>query len=105
MNSRSLAWFLTFVMIEFNDKRWIENFRMTKFIFVQLCFKLAPLVQKKNISFRLVIPVITRVACTLYKLAHGSSYITCSEKFSIGISIGSEVIQDILLAINIVFKA
>lgn len=41
-------------------------------------------VEKKNMKYRLVVPVVIRVVDALFKLSHGANLIVCSEMFIIG---------------------
>ena len=70
---RSITWFSQFVVYEFDDTRWIQNFRMPKG--VVLCFAsiLNPHIEKKETSYPRAVPVLVRVCCTLYKLVQGAS--------------------------------
>jgi len=64
---RSTTWFSRFLLEQYNDSRWMSMFRMTKAILDNL---LAPIVEEKNTKYRLAIPILIRVACTLFKLTH-----------------------------------
>jgi hypothetical protein len=45
-----------------------------------------------------------RVCVTLYKLAHGANFLSCSELFAIGQAIVGRSIQEVVCSINIAFK-
>lgn len=56
--------------------------------------------EKEKTRYRLAIPVLIRVACTLFKLAHGANMTVCSEMFAIGRSTVSMVLREVVNAIN-----
>ena len=101
---RSTTWFSRFVVEEYDDARWSSLFRMTKSSVFELSNQLRPLIQKQNTKYRLAIPVVVRVACTLLKLAHATNTRLCSELFAIGMSTVSNVIHDTCRAINIALR-
>jgi len=101
---RSTTWFSRFLLEQYDDSRWLSMFRMTKSIVFSLANLLAPIVQKKNTKYRLAIPVLIRVACTLFKLTHGSNLTVCSEMFVIGRSIVCEILREVIHAINDTLK-
>lgn len=59
-----------------------------------------PHVQRDNTRYRLAIPVLIRVACTLFKLAHDANLTVCSEMFATGRSTVSLVLRKVVHAIN-----
>jgi len=97
---RSTTWFSHFLLEEYDNTRWILMFRMPKNYVFALAELLKPAVQKKNTKYRLAIPVLIRVACTLFKLSHGSNLIVCSEMFAVGRSTVCKMMQDVVHAIN-----
>lgn len=97
---RSTSWFSRFVLQEYDDNRWLENFRLSKSAVFSLTNLLCPHIEKANTHYRLAIPPIVRVACTLFKLCQGASLLLCSEFFAIGTSTASGIIRDVVKAIN-----
>ena len=97
---RSTTWFSRFLLSEYDDRRWIQMFRMTKHAVFALADLLAPHVQKKDTKYRLAILVVVRVACCLFKLTHGASLFICSELFAVGKSTVSSMLRDVVHAIN-----
>lgn len=75
-------------------------FRMTKPSVFALAGVLRPHVEKQDTKFRLAIPVLIRVACTLFKLTHAANFTVCSKMFVIGRSTVSKVIREVVHAIN-----
>jgi hypothetical protein len=61
---------------------------------------LKPHVQKQDIKFRLGIPMLVRVAVTLFKLTHGASLFVMSEMFAVGRSTYSSILRQTVWAIN-----
>lgn len=102
---RSTAWFSRFLLDQYDDDRWITMFRMTKPAVFHLAALLKPRVQKKDTKYRLSIPVLVRLACTLFKLTHGASLFICSEMFAIGRSTVSLVLRDVVEAINVSLRS
>jgi hypothetical protein len=102
---RSTAWFSHFLLHEYDDRRWVQNFRFTKDAVFQMSAVLAPLCARKDTKYRRAVPMRVRVACTLYKLAHGASFLQCSESFAIGKSTVSGIVRDIVHAVNIQFRS
>ena len=101
---RSTTWFTKFLLEEYDDDRWINLFRMTKRSVFHLANILAPSISKKNTRYRLAVPVLVRVACTLFKLSHGASLLLCSEVFAVGRSTMSMILRDVVWAINVVLR-
>lgn len=97
---RSTSWFSRFVLQEYDDNRWLENFRMTKSSVFSLTTLLRPHIEKQNTFYRMAIPPIVRVACTLFKLCQGASLLLCYEFFAIEVSTASGIIRDVVKAIN-----
>ena len=102
---RSTAWFSRFLLDQYDDERWVTMFRMTKPAVHSLATLLTPRVQKKNTKYRLSIPVLVRVACTLFKLTHGASLFICSEMFAIGRSTVCLVLREVVEAINVTLRS
>jgi hypothetical protein len=80
------------------------NFRMTKRAVFTLAEILKPHVQKHDTRYRLAIPVIIRVACTLFKLAQGASLLICLEMFVVGTNTVSKMLRETVHAINDVLR-
>ena len=87
-------------MAEYDDKRWLEMFRMTKGLVFALSDLLAPHVCRKDTKYRVAIPVLIRIACTLFKLTHRAFLFICSEMFAIGKSTVCSILRDVVHAVN-----
>jgi hypothetical protein len=74
-------------MTQYDDKRWIEHFEVSRSFVRQLIEKLKHIMEKKDTKYKCIILVSIRVACSLYKLVHALKYLQCSELFAIGKSI------------------
>jgi hypothetical protein len=48
----------------------------------------------------MAVPVLVRVACTLFKLIHGASLFICSEMFAVGRSTVSLILREVVCVIN-----
>jgi hypothetical protein len=97
---RSTTWFSRFLLEQYDDHRWIQMFRMSKRSIMALSDLLKPHVQRHDTRYRIAIPVLIRVACTLFKLAHAASLLICSEMFAIGRSTVSILLREVVNAIN-----
>lgn len=75
-------------------------FRMTKASVFTLSDLLRPHVARQDTTYRVAIPVLIYVVCTLFKLTHGASLLVCSEMFAIGKSTISMVLREVVNAIN-----
>jgi hypothetical protein len=54
--------------------------------------------ENKKIQYMCAISIGIRVACSLYKLAHGTEYFQCSEMFAIGKSIMNSFMSSMLFS-------
>jgi hypothetical protein len=97
---RSTTWFSRFVVEEFEDDRWIQCFQTTKRAVFSLAEMLRPQIQRRDTRYRLAIPVLVRVCCTLFKLAQGCSIFICFEFFAVGKTTVSQMLRDTVYAIN-----
>ena len=103
--SRSTAWFSHFLLHEYDDQRWVANFRFTKAAIFQMASVLAPHCQRQDTRYQKAIPMRVKIACVLYKLVQGASLLMCSELFAVGQSIVSMYLRDVVYAINLEFRA
>lgn len=101
---RSTTWFSRFLVEEYDDARWVEMFRLTKQAVFTLANLLSPAIRKKDTKYRLAIPVLVRLACSLFKLSHGASFLICSEMFAVGRSTVSVMLRDVVQAINVAMR-
>lgn len=83
VKTRSCEWWDRIVMASFNDRDWIENFRMQKSTFMYLCNLLRPHIQKQDTIMRCAITVEKRIAVTLWRLATNVEYRTIGHLFGI----------------------
>ena len=65
---RSTVWFSHFLFHEYDDRRWVQNFRFTKDAVFQMSAVLAPLCTRKDTKYRRALPMRVCVACTLLVL-------------------------------------
>jgi hypothetical protein len=66
----------------------------------QLTKKLKHKMEKTNTTYKCVVLVSIRVACSLYKLAHATKYLQCSELFTIGKSTFHLVLHEFIHAMK-----
>jgi hypothetical protein len=97
---RSTTWFSRFVLEEFQEDRWVQCFRMTKRAVFSLAEMLRPEIQRRDTRYRLAIPALVRVCCTLFKLAQGCSIFICYEFFAVGKSFVSKMLRDTVCVVN-----
>ena len=83
-----------------DETTWQKNFRMTKTSFLKLCDILQPALTRQNTRCRRPLPVKTRVAICLWRLATNLEYRSISHLFGVGISTTSVVTQQVVNAIN-----
>jgi hypothetical protein len=102
---RSTCWFSRFVLTEFDDTRWLENFRMTKSSLISLSNLLRPHIERMNTNYRTAISPIARVACAFFKLTQGASLLIVSEFFAIGKSTAFGMIRDVVKSVNIEMRS
>jgi len=77
---------------------------MTKACVFEFADLLEPYVKKKHTKYRVAIPVLIRVAVTLFKLAHSANFTTCNEVFAIGHSTVCKILREVVHAINDTLK-
>lgn len=92
-------------MHKYDDARWVQMFRFTKRSMFSLAQLLSPSIQKQNTKYCMAVPVIVRLACTLFKLSHGATLLICSELFAVGRSTVSIMLHDVVHAINDLLRA
>jgi hypothetical protein len=101
---RSTAWFSQFLLHEYSDDRWVQNFRFTKSAVFRLAAVLAPYCERQDTWYRKAVLVRVRVALALYKLVQGASLLIYSEQFAIGISTLYGTLRDVVQAMNSHFR-
>jgi hypothetical protein len=68
-----------FLLNEYEDDRWVENFKMLKSMFFHITNELKPTLMKKNTKYINAIPMEICVSCVIYKLVHGFNFLIYSE--------------------------
>ncbi|XP_065430477.1 uncharacterized protein LOC101941125 [Chrysemys picta bellii] len=90
----STDWWDSLVLQVWDDSQWLQNFRMHKGTFMELCDLLSPALNCQNTRMRAALTVEKRVAITLWKLATPDSYRSVGNQFGVGKStVGAAVIQ------------
>ncbi len=64
-----------FFMIQYDNQKWVEHFKVTRKVVVQIIKKLKPSIQRKDTKYRFAIPIGMRVECFFYKFTHGVDYL------------------------------
>jgi hypothetical protein len=75
VKARSTTWYSNFLMTQYDNKRWVEHFQITKEIVLQLIEKFNPLIKKKDTKYINAIHVGIKVVNSLDKLSHGVEYL------------------------------
>jgi hypothetical protein len=91
-------------MNQYNDPRWVKHFKVTKELVFQLTMKMKHLIEKQNTHYKCAILIGIQIACSFYKLVHGTKYFQCNELFAINKSTIHLVLQEFVCAINMIFK-
>ena len=96
---RSSTWWDKIVNETFEDKDWVENFRMRKETFNYLCHQLRPSIKRKTTIMRSPIPVEKRVAITLWRLATNSGYRTIGHLFGVARNTVCNIVNEVCKSI------
>ncbi|KAJ7332350.1 hypothetical protein JRQ81_014530 [Phrynocephalus forsythii] len=94
------AWFHDAVLQYWDDRQWIENFRMTRQTLFEITDVLRPYLMRRDTVMRSAIPVEERVAIGVYFLASRSCYRTIAHIFQKGTSTIASVMVEVCLAIE-----
>jgi hypothetical protein len=100
VKARSTTWYSNFLMKQYDNKRWVEHFQITKEIVLQLIEKFNPLIKKRDTTYINAIHVGIKVVNSLYKLSHGVEYLQCNELFAIRKSLVNMVLYEFVLLTN-----
>ncbi|CAM4719089.1 unnamed protein product [Lepidochelys kempii] len=80
--------------IIWDDSQRLQNFRMRKGTFMELCDLLSPALKRMNTKMRAALTVEKQVAIALWKLATPDSYRSVGNQFGVGKStVGAAVMQ------------
>ncbi|KAJ7320634.1 hypothetical protein JRQ81_020145 [Phrynocephalus forsythii] len=93
-------WFHDAVLQYWDDRQWIENFRMTRQTLFEIADVLRPYLMQRDTVMRSAIPVEERVAIRVYFLASRSCYRTIAHVFQKGTSTIASVMVEVCLAIE-----
>ncbi|XP_053896290.1 uncharacterized protein LOC128843456 isoform X1 [Malaclemys terrapin pileata] len=90
----STDWWDRIVLQVWDDSQWLQNFRMRKVTFMELCDLLSPALKRQNTKMRAALTVEKRVVIALWKLAMPDSYRSVRNQFGVGKStVGAAVMQ------------
>jgi len=96
---RPQYWFENLLNSNALNMWWKENFLVTRETFHFICTAVAPVIQRKDTILRAAIPVETRTAIGLWRLATGDSYRSCGLMFGIAKSTAIGVCKDFIHAL------
>lgn len=97
---RSTEWWDRTVLETWDDRQWLQNFRMRKATFLELCASLAPALQRQKTRMRVPLSVEKRVAIALWKLATSVCYRDVGNQFGVGRSTAGSVVLEVCRAIQ-----
>ncbi|CAM5150405.1 unnamed protein product [Natator depressus] len=90
----STDWWDRIVLQVWDDSQWLQNFRMRKGTFMELCDLLSPALKCMNLKMRAALTVGKQVAIALWKLAMPNSYRSVGNQFGVGKStVGAALMQ------------
>ncbi|XP_053218796.1 uncharacterized protein LOC128400548 isoform X2 [Podarcis raffonei] len=97
---RSTEWWDHTVLQTWDDSQWLQNFRMRKATFLELCARLSPALQRQKTRMRVPLSVEKRVAIALWKLATSVCYRDVGNQFGVGRSTAGSVVLEVCRAIQ-----
>lgn len=96
---RPQYWFETLLHSDVFNMWWKENFRVSRETFQFICTAIGPVIQRQDTILRAAIPVETRAAIGLWRLATGDIYRSCGLMFGIAKSTAIGVCRDFAQAL------
>uniref|UniRef100_A0A8C8RP66 DDE Tnp4 domain-containing protein n=1 Tax=Pelusios castaneus TaxID=367368 RepID=A0A8C8RP66_9SAUR len=96
----STEWWDRIVMQLWDDEQWVQNFRMRKATFLELCSELAPALRRKDTNMRSSLTVEKRVAIALWKMVTPDCYRSVANQFGVGRSTVGVALTQVCTAIN-----
>ncbi|XP_008104054.1 uncharacterized protein LOC103278110 [Anolis carolinensis] len=98
-------WWERVVLETWDPDQWLQNFRMTKDTFLELCEALRPELHRQTTTMRAPLSVEKRTGIALWKLATTECYRAVADRFGVGRSTVGEVFIEVCLAIEkLLFK-
>ncbi|CAM4672127.1 unnamed protein product [Lepidochelys kempii] len=88
------------IMQVWDDKQWLQNFRMRKATFIRLCEALAPTPRHKDTRLRTALTVEKQVGIAIWKLATPDGYRLVANQFGVRKSTVGIVLTQVCRAIN-----
>ncbi|CAM5114285.1 unnamed protein product [Eretmochelys imbricata] len=83
-----------------DDKQWLQNFRMHKVTFLKLCAELAPTLQRRDSKIGAALTVEKQVVIAVRKLAMPDCYQSVENQFGVGKSTLGVVVMQVCRAFN-----
>ncbi|KAJ7320354.1 hypothetical protein JRQ81_019865 [Phrynocephalus forsythii] len=93
-------WFHDTVLQLWDDRQWLENFRMTRRTLFEVADKLRPYLMRRDTVMRSAVPVEERMAIGVYFLASRSCYRTIALVFQKGSSTVASIVIEVCLAME-----
>ncbi|KAJ7303168.1 hypothetical protein JRQ81_012101 [Phrynocephalus forsythii] len=93
-------WFHNVVLKLWDERLWLENFRMSRQTLFEIADELRPYLLRQDTVMRSAIPVEERIAIGVYYLSHKSCYRKLADIFSKGISSIASVVIEFCLAME-----
>uniref|UniRef100_A0A8C3TDU6 DDE Tnp4 domain-containing protein n=1 Tax=Chelydra serpentina TaxID=8475 RepID=A0A8C3TDU6_CHESE len=96
----STDWWDCTVLQLWDDQQWLQNFRICKGTFMELCELLSPALKRQNTKMRAALTVEKRMAIALWKLETPDSYRSVADQFGVGKSTVGAVVMQVAKAIT-----
>ncbi|XP_025061758.1 protein ANTAGONIST OF LIKE HETEROCHROMATIN PROTEIN 1-like [Alligator sinensis] len=100
VREKSGDWWERVVLQTWDDRHWLENFRMTKATFLEICMELTPELWRRTTNMRLPLTVEKRVAIAIWKLANPNCHRSVSNQFGVGKSTAGSAVREVCAAIK-----
>jgi hypothetical protein len=93
-----------FLLASYNEKMFKSRIWLSRVLFHNICFQLAPILEKVGTHLNAAIPLQTKIAAIVYKLAHGVNNPVISDLFGIGTCTVSVFLRDFVRAVLQILK-
>ncbi|XP_074857124.1 2-Hydroxyacid oxidase 2 isoform X5 [Carettochelys insculpta] len=96
----STDWWERLVLGEWDNDRWLRNFRMSRQTFLELCQWLTPALRHQDMAMRRALTVQKWVGIAVWKLATPDSYRSVGQQFGVSKATVGAVLMEVVRAIN-----
>ncbi|XP_048362838.1 uncharacterized protein LOC125438439 [Sphaerodactylus townsendi] len=97
---RSMDWWKNCVLAQWEDSRWVRNFRMSRRTFMWLVDILKPHLFHQDTQMRHAWPVDLRVAMSLWYLANKNSFREVQEQFGVGLTTVADAVHEFCMVVE-----